>query len=222
MIFSDIHIYPDLIEYPREMTSRFRYSTRPLCNFLQRNVLKGLRFQTTFRRLCVVGTENPREDVQVNTSNVATAKVTFDYPGYVQLESTRARQEYFIDMLCDGISRCSRHHSTPTLALAAGIERFRDGGYVNEWVHAARTVSKARAELRCALTEQEFTLRITLERDGTLVLDEVILRTPPDELLFHHKFKALKVLDGTTLLVSTPHGPPLWSCDVAAQLDASS
>ena len=86
MILRDIYLYPDLVEFPQELTSTFRYQTRSLCNFLERNVLKRLKFETDgFRRLCIIGTSAPKEGVFVNTAKAACVEVFLDVARYGSL-----------------------------------------------------------------------------------------------------------------------------------------
>lgn len=217
MIHKDVYIYPDLVKYPTELTSAIRYQSHSLSQFLQRTVLTPLKFETNFRRLCVIGVSTPRTEVLVNTSNVAVAEVPFDQEVYEKLDSVAARQEYFIDMLEAGLASCAAYHPVAGDELLSGVQCFRDGNYLNEWVHSTKQIKQARAsaQLRCSITEDAFRLRLVVTKGKTTVFDEVILETLPDVLLFAHKFKGLHV-SGETVSVTSRKGPALLEFSVSS------
>ncbi len=211
MILRDIYIYPDLAEFPTEITSELRFQTRCLCNFLERNVLKGLKFPAKgFKRICVIGSMAPKEGCFVNSCHVLSVEVLIDIDQFRRATEGQL-QELFIGLLLGGLCKCSAAHPLPVEALQAGIRVFRREGYRNEWVHKRRSFKShgLEAVLDCQLTIKRFGLRLTVRKGTRVLYQEWILETPPDEVIFGHRFKDVDVAEETMVVTSKGRKPLL-------------
>jgi hypothetical protein len=144
------------------------------------------------------------------------AFVAFDTRAYEAL-APQEHHEFFIRLLLDGIERCARFHRLPLSELRACVEDFRRNDYRNHWTHAKKTLRQVglQASLLCRLDEDEFVLTLRLERKGTTVLENVILRTKPDEIIFSHKFRDI-VLEKGAVVVRDKFGKPVFSVDAVS------
>jgi len=210
MILKDIHLYPDLVEFDKEVTSRVRFETRCVCNFLEREALRKTKFQADFRRLCVIGKSRPEKSVAINTAGAACVDVEFDPAQHRFLASDAARHEFYIGLLESALRVSAGRLELPTSEITEGLSRFRAGGYVNEWTHKKKKLPAAGivATLNCRLAMSEFALDLIVERDKSTVFSDTILETKPDELIFSHKFKDV-VLDDRGLVVTSGTSEPL-------------
>lgn len=193
MILKSLYLYLNLLEYPRELTTPFGFQTRFVCNAVQR-ILRKERFHAQgFGRICVQGREHPRDGCTIASENAAVPEVKFDRERYESLAQGE-HAEFFLHMLEEGILKCARYHVIPLKLLLSSMEEFRGGGYINEWVHKSRQFRNValQARLKCEMTIDEFTLSLLVSRGGETLLDEAIMRTKPDEIIFAHQFKDVK------------------------------
>ena len=215
MILRELYLYPDLVQYPQNLTGTFRDQTRCLCNYLERNVLKKLKFKADgFKRICIIGTSNPKNKVTVNSSNVACIEVLFSEDEYLS-KSGNELDEYFINMLNVGLNKLDEQKQIPLEELCSGLESFRNNAYKNEWVHKSKVIkgTGARANLNCVLTKQSFTLTLSVHKDDIVVLEKEVLNTPPDEIAFTHLFKDLLTSDDA-LLVNNKFGEIIYELSI--------
>lgn len=215
MILKDIYLYPDLVDYPTELTSDFRYKSRSLCNYLDREVLKILKYKTdAFRRICIIGKASPKDSYFINTSNVLTIEVKFDEKEYQSLHSDQLN-EYFIRLLVKGLSKIKKHIDIPETELLNGIEHFRSIGYINQWTFKKKSIRDigVKCFLDCNLTIDNFHLNLLIYKSKELIFEKEILKMAPDELLFVPYLKDI-IFDGKNLEVIDKHGKTIFNLPI--------
>lgn len=192
------------------LSSDFAFRARYLCNYVERH-LRPLKFRTDdFRAICVTGRKRPKDGCPIMFEAAAVAEVFFDRGRYEKLGPGK-HHEFFIKMLTAGFNLCSENHRIPLDHLLKTIEEFRLGDCKNEWTHRKKLLRKAglRATLLCNLDSERFVLTLRLDRKGINVFSEEILRTEPDEIIFAHKFKDVK-LEGDTVVVLNRFDVPTY------------
>jgi len=212
MIFRELYLFPSLNEFPRELTSRFRYQSRSACSFLER-VLKEEKFKTeNFRRLCVVCCRNPAKPNWVNASNVLIVEVPFCEEEY-NATAKEDLNEYFLGLLASGFSKCSE--SIPNDKLLEGIEKFRQNGNKNEWDLKSKFLRHLGIKwiIRCKLTLDDFILVLLLFKNGQQLFEEEILRTKPDEVFFAEHLRRIK-FSGDSIVLSDYEGKDIYRKDL--------
>jgi len=165
-------------------------------------VLKDLRYTTeNYRRLCVIGSEQPDEEMSVNSCNVAGVETYFDVEEY-KTKSESELQEFFISLLLKGLSNLEEQLA-PIEKIKAGIETFRNEGYKNNWIHKSKKIkgTKLKASLHCNLTMNEFKLVLSVADGNDVKFEKQILETAPDEIAFQHKFKDIVFKENNVLVV---------------------
>jgi hypothetical protein len=218
MILREIYLYPDLRQYPDDITGNVRDQTRCLCNYLERNTLKPLRYKTEgFKRICVVGSKESSGKVFVNSSGVACVDVKFSESEYQS--NSGNLEEYFISLLSEGLSKIDEQLSIPLAEIYEGLRSFRDGGYENEWVYKTKTIKGTglKASLHCKLTVEAFSLSLMVSKGKKLVCKKSVLNTPPDEIVFAPMFKDLVATD-TDLRITDKFGDTIFEMPVAEVL----
>jgi hypothetical protein len=216
MLLKHVYLYLKLDEYPAELATPFGFRTRYLCNFIEKR-LRPLRFHAEgFSKICVVGTSAPEESCPLVSENAAVPSVAFDRARYERLGPNQ-HHEFFIELLCAGLAKCSRHHRIPLAETMTAIEDFRRGGYKNEWTHQTKQLRPVglRALLLCSLDAERFSLRLRLDRAGRPIFEAPVLETLPDELIFAYQFKEV-VVDADTVVVKSKFDEPIFSVPLSS------
>jgi len=179
-------------------------------------VLKKLRFESDgFNRIVVELKSIIRPATYVNSCQVAGVDIEFDRKRIDAVDGI-ALTHLQIELLKSGIEKCALTHSIPKTELLQGLDAFVEQGMKNEWLHKKRTFKEHAfsAALTCKMTQSSFALWLTVMRQNTLVFEDVILETDPDEIAFHWKFKDMVVTDGN-LVVTAKISRPLWARSLA-------
>lgn len=218
MLLKHVYLYLSDDDYPCELAMEFGFCTRYVCNFLERR-LKLLKFQANgFNKICVQGTLEPKNSCPIVSERSALPTVFFDQHVFQNL-GRDAYHEFFIDMLLDGLRKCSQFHEIPSSELMAAIEEFRSNGYENNWIHQTKLFRAIglRASLLCSLSMEGFELTLQIDRKGEILEKRMILQTKPDEIIFQHQFKEL-VMDGDQLMVKNRFGEVISTLSLSSFL----
>jgi len=215
MRLTSIFLYPDLGEFKSDAALAFRNQARSVCHYVQRFIAARKVQADGFNRICIVCKHVASETTYVNSCKVLSVEVSFDMAEYERTAKDDL-QEYFIELLEAGLSKCCRDHPLPAALFGEAIESFRAHGYKNQWVHSAKTFRALglKCKLLCELDLSAFHLRLEVERDGKPFFSQEILNTLADEVVYAHRFKDVK-LDGQTLLVQDKFGRSFFELDVA-------
>ncbi len=212
MVFSQIFLYPDLVTFPQEFTSSFRDRTRYVCNFIGREI-SAAKFQTPgFKRLCIVGSQNP-SPACFQIDSALSVEIGLDREEYDRL-SKEELPEYFLALLNAGFEKTSRQFALPLEQIDQAISKFRALNYKNAWTHVEKTfrMERLKCKLSCELTMDRFSLTLNVNKNGSTILHQEVLTTPPDEVSFHHRFKELKFVDGK-VVVQDKYGRLVFAFD---------
>ena len=102
MIFKDIFVYPEPVDYDSTVVTSFKMQSWSICLYLIREIKTKKIISDNFNRICFIGKEKPFNEGFVNSCNVLSVDVPFDLNEY----STRpldSQNELFIQMLSYGI-----------------------------------------------------------------------------------------------------------------------
>jgi hypothetical protein len=210
-----IFLYPDLVDFKTDAALLFRDQTRFICHFVQRYVAARKVQAHGFKRICVVCKTVASELTFKNSSNVLVVEVPFDMAKY-ETTAEEDLPEYFIGLLEAGLIKACRDEPLPAGLFKDAIESFRALDYKNKWVHSTKLFRSAglKCRLQCELDLSWFHLVLEVERKGEVIFSQEILRTPPDEVVYAHKFKEVR-LDGQILRVEEKFGKPLFELNIA-------
>ena len=112
MIFKDIFVYPEPVDYDSTVVTSFKMQSWSICLYLIREIKTKKIISDNFNRICFIGKEKPFNEGFVNSCNVLSVDVPFDLNEY----STRpldSLNELFIQMLSYGINICISKHKLP-------------------------------------------------------------------------------------------------------------
>lgn len=207
MILKEIYVYPDLVEFPQELTSSFRDYSRHICNYLER-ALRLIKFETKcYYKLAVIGCSDIAPRVFVNSSGALGVKVSFKSEQYLNIPIERV-PDYISDMLRSGINACPDEYPLPKEQLLAALDELRGADFKNGWVHKEKKSAKLDmlAQLYCSMTMQSFSLKIRVYQKGKMICQKELLRTVPDEIVFLPKLREYKALKLSSEYAEV-HGP---------------
>jgi hypothetical protein len=195
---------------PRIESYDFLKESRHICNYLERGVLKAIKYKADFGRICISLTEADPPTTVLNSSNVLCVGMPFDLDEYESF-SRKERSQYYSLKLKQGLEKCNCTHSIPLSEILQGLKDHQDLGWHNEWVHRKRHFRERKvvASLTCNLTIDSFELTLQVWRDGSLVYNKVVLETDPDEIAFGYRFKDIELKRGRLIVTSKVSDPLL-------------
>ncbi|MYN30284.1 hypothetical protein [Duganella levis] len=177
--------------------------------------MKLLKVQTNgFNRICVVCKDDATESSYINSSKTLVVEVPFDIAEYEKYREDEL-PEYFISLLEAGVKKCSRDRHVPADIFQEAIQSFRKDRYQNKWTHKVKMFHSAgiKCKLDCELDLFCFSLTLEVERGDMCIFSQEILKTIPDEVVYAHRFKGIK-LDGQILTVYDKFDKTVWEMSV--------
>ena len=198
----------------------FRKSNRFICNYLERECFKRLKYKTSgFARVVVSLTARPKA-VYVNSCQVACVGIA-DRRDEYDHKTGEALTLYCIERLKEGLAELAVVQSIPDRELRSCLDSFVSGRFVNEWVHKKRkfVAQSIEATLFCSMNQDAFTLRLKVTFKRKVLFDEIILVTDPGELAFKYRFNEIE-LSGDMLAVVDKWSKPLKSICLSELLKA--
>lgn len=218
MLLRSIHL--SIWNYPTEIKGPFSFETRCLCNFVQRHI-QTLKIHTPdFSRIVI---SSDLKDIAVNSAGALGVPFAPDIERY-RCASPFEKQQYFIEVLTDGLLRANELHPLPLVEINAAIQKFVDNGYENNWTHTSKRFHKQgiAAELICRLTMTEFRLALVVTSRNGKRQEKTIFTSPPDEIFFHHEFKELIIRADSIVVTKRPtHGDELVCIPLSQFLEAA-
>lgn len=221
VIFKQIYIQVTDEERQFDATSlyEFRYSitkaSRYICNYLERECLKKLRFRTEgFNRIVIGIAEAPDNKMVVNSEAAACLEVKYNKRQLSMLAGLELTDQ-LIAYIRRGLNSAASFISIPEEELNVCLNKFIAEGYKNEWIHQKKTFrsKKVEAVLACCLSQDRFTLRLVIQKEGKTVFNRQILKTDPDEIAFHYRFNAIELIDDS-IVITTKHSKPLKTVSI--------
>lgn len=208
MLLKNIFLYPDLVEFKdrSEDLLLIRNQTRFIGNYLARHLAK-LKFHAEgFNRVCIIGTSNPK-DVYLNTSSALSIEIPFNINECLKLEKHNLA-DYYSNLYRIGLEECNKIYKLPLKELFLWLDEMKKNNYKNEWTFKQKTFKKfeLKCKLDCAIDLDKFTLRLIVLKKGKEIFNQIILETPPDEIVYHHKFKDVEIIDDKLTITTRLYG----------------
>ena len=180
MIFKDIFVYPEPVDYDSTVVTSFKMQSWSICLYLIREIKTKKIISDNFNRICFIGKEKPFNEGFVNSCNVLSVDVPFDLNEY----STRpldSMNELFIQMLSYGINICISKHKLPLDFLLKSLEEFRRNGYENKWTWGRKRIkgTALTCEIICEVTMDKFYAEFIVSDKTTIIYRRDILTDKP-------------------------------------------
>lgn len=197
--------------WPNEYGYSFYLKSRCLCNFVERTLKKVSVELVDSTKLCITGVNGDSVGYCVNSSNIASLSVPFDQMQYDSISLDRDVHIFITEFAKSNILKIPESSRGSTDKLIAIIQQFETEGCKNEWQHKKKSFRDLgiTASLDCVLSLAAFELRLHVKKGSSEVFADSILKTDPDEIAFHHKFKDVKI-DKDKLVVTTKSEEALY------------
>lgn len=206
----------DRSAWPNEYGYAFYLRSRSLCNYIERSLSRIDVRSVNASKLCITG--RLREDVSfvVNSSNVACLSVPFSPLDYDSLQTDEDINAFMVHFMRSGLALIPPGAAGDVEPILEIIQQFAAGGYLNEWQHKSRVFRESglRVSLDCSLTCTCFELHMNATNSDGNIFRRKILRTDPDEIAFHRRFKDI-LLEADYLVISSKLDEPLCRIPLA-------
>lgn len=202
MMLKDIRLYLDVADFDRVLCSKFLFSSCYVSNYLSRGI-RGIRWNSeSYKGILIKGVSRGDIPAYLSSQGNLIVPLEFEQEKYMRLNGA-SLHEFYLSLFCAGIEKAALCFEVPVPELLRLIDGFRSGGYKNQWIFKRRTLGKARllCSLICDLDQEDFSLSLSVARKGVEIFRQKILQTKPDELIFSHKFKDLKLQDNKIVVL---------------------
>ena len=211
----DVSLEPDYNEtaFQREYRSDFAFRCRFIGNYLRRQI-KQIKFEPIgYNRIFISACQFLVKPNNV-FENTLRVSVLFDKDYYDSL-NRKGAMDYFIELYKNGILKASQTHEVPVEFLLNKLKEFKENNYLNEWEFKSKLFKEIgiKATLFCKMTMEFFSLKLLLRKGGEIVFSEEILKTLPDEIIYHWQFKEI-VLENNEIKVLDEFKKPIYSLDL--------
>ena len=192
MILNSIFLHLDGRYFSSEICLKLKDQSRHITYRIQR-ALKEEKFSTDgFNRIVIEPSEKATNEIFINSSSVANISVDFDIEKFNKLTDEEL-ENYYISMIKNGLKNFNEKIQIPVCSMLNTIDDLEKNDFIDFWIYKEKQSKKLKlsAKLICKMDRKEFTLSLVIEKNESTIFNKDILKTPPDEISFHYKFKDL-------------------------------
>ena len=199
-----LHIDSDS-NYEDSFRYYFNDHSRFISNYLSIKIRK-FKFETdgTFKMISICPSLSIKHICRIVGDASLQVRVLFNREAYEQMTEIE-KNEYYLKLLEDGYNIASKHKSIPFENLLDLNQKFRQGGYINEWQHKRKQLKNYGIEvsLECSFTTQNFQLSLYVNNIKTKekIVSGVIFTTEPDEICYQPLFKDI-IFDDKHIIIT--------------------
>lgn len=216
MILNSIFLHLDGRYFPAEMCLKLKDQSRHITYCIQRSLRSDKFFVKDFNRIVIEPSLNATYEIYVNSSSVASISVDFDVRKFNESTDDELLI-YYVCLVKDGLTRFNEKIKIPNETMFLAVDKLIKCNFIDTWVYQEKISKKYKvsAKLICSMDKNEFCLNLVVEKDGNIVFDRIILKTPPDEISFHNKFKDLVINErGVEVLSRIPKDEILFKFSI--------
>jgi hypothetical protein len=138
---------------------------------------------------------------------------TFDKETYDSLDN-RQRNEYIYSIVNNCEFPIDTDYSELKKTLSVAIQEFKKKNELNHWIFLKKRSNDLCALLDCTMDRDRFVLKLIVTRNEEIVIDQEILETRPDEVIFAYQFKYL-TMDERKVVVKNRFHKTLYEYEIA-------
>lgn len=196
MILNSIFLYLDRRHFSDDMCLKLKDQSRHITYCIQRLFAAEKYSIENFNRIVIEPSLDPTCKIFINSESVANISIPFDLEKF-QKSSDEDLRYYYVSLIKNGLIEFNKQIKIPIERIFEVIDELERNNFIDSWVYKEKSIKKSKihAKLICAMDFKEFFLNLIVEKNGVVLYNENILRTPPDEISFHYKFKDLIVND---------------------------
>ncbi|WP_452229602.1 hypothetical protein [Lacinutrix sp. MEBiC02404] len=183
--------------------------TRHILNYIERNCLKPLKFDSTEYRNIVITLKHGFEEKYMNlepyiSSNKSLViELDFKKERYDNLSTNNEFREFFHQILITAFKKAETKYVIPSTEILESYEELKENKFINNWIFKKKSNKNINllVELNCNLTISKFELSLIIIRDKKEIYNKIILETDPDELAFEYRFKDIIIEDDKVIII---------------------
>ena len=220
-IIKDISLeldYEENLHTSKKYTSDFSFHCRFIGNYLRRQI-KQIDFGPIgYNRLFISASRFVIIPNKV-LENVLRVSILFDQVKYDSLSKV-GLPDFFVELYKEGITKASQTHKIPAEFLLTKLKELKVSNYLNEWEFKSKSFKEIglKATLICKMTMDFFSLTLVLKKKNEVIFTKEILKTLPDEIMYHWQFKEI-VLEDNEIKVLDEFKKPIYSLDLTFKAD---
>jgi hypothetical protein len=189
----------DDINYSYCLKKRAKHVT----NFINRTCLSQIRFESnTFQMIIIYLMENVVDLYVVNKGLIIP--IPFSRNEYDSFNQDRAYRCYYYACIQKALDIAQNKYDLPKEKILNSLIEFKKQNFVNTWIHQQKKDTKRGiiATLSCILSIDSFELNFNVFIGDKLVINDIVLRTDPDEVAFDYRFKNIIIEDDRIIVNS--------------------
>ena len=185
-----------------EFSYNLKKRAKHITNYVNRTCLQKIRFQSAEFGIIVIALETSDREVSV-INNGLVIPVIFDQIAYNKLGTENAIRAFYTSSIVCGLKKVQSQYNIPEMAIIKSLNEFESKEFRNEWLHKRKTEKQRKIEvaLNCKLSIVKFELWLKVSIGGTVVCEQIVLETDPDEVAFEYKFNDI-IIDNDTVRVT--------------------
>ena len=194
--------------------NELRYEFQQRTDFINNYFSKAIRrykFETdgTFNMISIAPNENEIKPCSIVPLDVLEVGLPFDKKRYERIKGTDD-YSYYLELLEQGFITASNFKSIPLETLLNLIEKFKQGGCKNEWLHKKKRFKAQDLEviLTCEFTTNYFQVVAAINQISSKreLAKGVVIKTVPDEVIFEGMYKDI-IIDEDILITDRSDSP---------------
>ncbi|EDM25987.1 hypothetical protein LNTAR_19357 [Lentisphaera araneosa HTCC2155] len=196
-------------DWPNDYGYQFLLRSRCLCNYIERRLKKEIVELIDSTKIVITGEKRENSQFYINSSNIACLNVPFN-PETYDLLKEHEYNAYMVNFLKEHITNEPNICNQEANKLFDIITDFENEGSINKFIYKKKINKdkKLKIILEQTLTVSEFVLKLDIQKSKESVYSKIILKTDPDELAFHYRYKDI-VFEDNFLIVTSRTSEPL-------------
>ena len=199
----------------------FSFESYYISEYIERNLRKNKSLKEQTKDIeksdrivhIVIGIDYPKRQIQLHKKSRIIA---IDYEKvYDDIKPLRGkdRTEKILSIIEDTSCDVEQYIDGYEPIIKEIIDKFREENYQNRWQYTKKRITGiGTVMLVCELTIFDFTLDLIIEdKDKNILYKKTILKTLPDSLFYHHRFKSLELVNGEIHITQRLKETPLFS-----------
>lgn len=197
--------------YVDPLRDNFNLRTRFVNNYITKKI-RSLKFLTdgTFNMINVEPSIDGIGNCKIKGDKVLNVNVSFNDELYLNMSEIE-KNNYYLILLNEGYNIISLQKKIDVNPLININNELKSKNFINEWTHKKKKFKEQNleVELICKFSTVDFQLFIIIKNINTneILLDDLLIRTLPDEVCFTNLFKDIQIINNQLIITEFQNRP---------------
>ncbi|WP_281322079.1 hypothetical protein [Flavobacterium aestivum] len=197
--------------YKDPFRDNFNLNTKFINNFITRKI-RPLKILTdgTFNMINIEPSVNNIGNCKIKGEKAINANVNFNKDLYLGMNEIE-RNNYSLELLNEGYKIISKFKNIDVSLFVNINNELKSENFINEWTHKKKKFKEQNleVELICKFSASDFKLIIVISDMSTkdILLNDVLIRTLPDEVCFSPLFKDIQIINNQLIITEFQNRP---------------